>query len=733
AAAALAAASLALFAARGAQGGVAGTAHDLGGDAGGTCAVCHLPHKAAGEKLWPTDMSGKNRYGVIGALCYYCHGPGDAGGSGIIASNLANVWDEHSHGRAAGRNPDGEAASDMTLPYVAEAAGGEFECTTCHNVHDDGFRPFLWDSMDRLCLRCHPRRNFVGGQESAEPGEWGTSYFGATNPGSHPLGTDVPGPLRQTAPVDASFAALGLLAWDAGAPGTHNLGPHLVGGATTTGAGGGGVGCNTCHAVHGRYPEGGTETPPTEDLLAVPQGADAAGHANGAGGASSALCESCHRGPQPAGYAGAAWPNPGGMPFTHPVDDFDALGERGVTALPAGWPAGGNSTAVMQPNLVCGSCHLPHPLAAFTAQPEAPPRGDGLGTPLLRDETTAICADCHTQGFGLHHPVGAGLMGGGRFRDVFIGNQDDDLTCDDCHVAGGAHNWPVPGMPGLDPDWRPKDPSLSATQPSDNGRIAEAKGERFLLERSLECFRCHTDSGSRFTPTRGREGGRHENQQYQALGDGSHFLGKTKLDFAQGRVNGNPWNAKTDRWPVGGQSRFGGTSDEPVLVCESCHSLQGTSVAPESSLLMEEYTEGAVVDSNPLCEACHGRGSSKGGNHPMTGDPVSFAVDSGREQQTLKTTGGPFRIPENPNGTGANTPNAPTGPATYPRADAMNCDSCHQTHDASAATIILEVRSADIKQVGPLLTLPLYDQWEVPDAEGTTYDYQALCVQCHEK
>ncbi|MBI4914278.1 MAG: cytochrome c3 family protein [Acidobacteria bacterium] len=725
-----AAAILAIGLATPAGAGVVGTAHEIGDEKGGVCAVCHLPHKAGGEKLWPTDMSGRNRYGAIGALCYYCHGPGDAGGSGIVSANLGNVWDEHSHGREIARSPDGAAAVDATLPYVTAAAGGFFECTTCHNVHDDTHKPFLWDTIDRLCLRCHPRRNFVGGAESVDVGEWG-KLSGAGNPGSHPVGTDVFGSRREAAPVDPTFGALGILPWDGGVPGTHNLGPHLTGGGAAPGAGAG-IGCNTCHAVHGRYPEGGAETPPSEDLLAVAQGGDASGHANGGGEAASALCESCHRGPQPPGYAGAAWPNPGGLPYTHPVDDLDSSRDLAVSVLPAGWPSGVNATTVMRPNLVCGSCHLPHPRAAFIAQPEAPPRGDGIGTPLLRDETTAICFDCHTNGFSPHHPTGAGLMGGG-FGDPFIGNQDADLTCDDCHVSGGAHNWPAKALPGLDPDWRPKDSSLTAGQPSDNGRIQEEKGVRFVEERSLECFRCHTASGARFTPTRGKEGGRRGNAQYQALGDGSHFLGKTKLDFSQGSRNRAPWNAKTSPWTGGGYSRFGGTAEEPVMVCEACHDLRMATAVPGSALLLEPYVDGAPVDVNPLCEGCHGKGSNKGGNHPMTGDTVSFAIDAGRSQATLKTGGGEFRVPENIEGTGANTPGAPTGPATYPRADAMNCDSCHQTHDAAAATVILEIKPAAIRQVGPLQTITLYGQWEVPDAEGTTFDYQSLCVQCHTK
>jgi len=712
-----------------ARAGIKGTAHDLGAE-GGACATCHLPHRALGDKLWPSDMSGKNRYGVIGALCYYCHGPGDAGGSGIISSNLGNVWDEHSHGRTVAKNPDGAAAADQKLPYVAAAVGGAFECTTCHNVHDDTNRPFLWDKIDRLCARCHPARNFVLGAASAETGEWGNS-FGGNNPGSHPVGTDVFADLHGNAPVDATMAGLGILPWDAGLAGTHNLGPHLTGGAAQPGKGAG-IGCNTCHAVHGIYPEGGVETPPQPDLLVIAQGAGTTGeHANGAGGKSNALCEACHRGPRPEGYAGGFWPNPGAMGFTHPVDDLDATRDLGVVALPVGWPQGANEMALLRPDLLCESCHMPHPAAAVVAQPEAPPSVPS-GTSLLRNKEPEICLDCHgPDGFSSHHPTGRGLMTT-AFRDPLIGNQDEDLTCDDCHGTTGAHNWPARGVPGLDPDWRPKDPSLSAAAPSDNGIIAEMRGSRFIPEKSYECFICHTNAGSHFSPTRGKAGGRRANKNIQLLGDGSHFLGPTKLDFSKGLRAGAPWSALSGTWSRGGYSLFAGTAAEPVLVCESCHELQGWRAVPEYPALLEGFRDGEPVGANPLCIGCHGRGEN-GANHPETGDVVTMAQDFSRAVVTLKTGGGAYDPAKNPEGTFADAVGAPTGPATYPYADGMNCDSCHQVHAAAGSTMILEADPVQLKERKPPRALTLYGPLEVPDADGTTFDYTTICVQCHAK
>ncbi|MEO0249036.1 MAG: cytochrome c3 family protein [candidate division WOR-3 bacterium] len=41
--------------------------------------------------------------------------------------------------------------------FVSEGQRGYLECSSCHSVHDDYYRPFLRDTMDKsqLCLGCH--------------------------------------------------------------------------------------------------------------------------------------------------------------------------------------------------------------------------------------------------------------------------------------------------------------------------------------------------------------------------------------------------------------------------------------------------------------------------------------------------------------------------------------------------------------------------------------------------
>jgi len=177
---------------------IVGTAHEtvLGGK-GGPCAACHIPHQAAGEKLWAREVMQEGKVGSFSALCATCHHSGE--GYGAVMSRAHSddyVYGEKSHGTLMHLEnpPSGTDVLASGLPYVDEEKG-IFECTTCHSVHDDSNRPFLRDSINAICARCHTQRHYVGGVDKTgalvEPGKWGDSYRGKKNPGSHPVGEDV--------------------------------------------------------------------------------------------------------------------------------------------------------------------------------------------------------------------------------------------------------------------------------------------------------------------------------------------------------------------------------------------------------------------------------------------------------------------------------------------------------------------------------------------------------------
>ncbi|MBI5117532.1 cytochrome c3 family protein, partial [Candidatus Poribacteria bacterium] len=549
-------------------GAVAGTAHEQSIGDQGVCSACHIPHKALGARLWPQSMSGQEAvFGVVGSLCYYCHGTG--GGAGLVNAVQIFAMDDtigaFSHGRDVNQLPDPTGTMDTSLPYGGDS---RFQCTTCHNVHDDTSKPFLQDDIDQLCARCHKLRQFVGGSDQAVQGAWGSGYYGTSNPGSHPMGTDVYGDSDSPAnsPINITGAAVFTYAY--GATSAHNLGGHLIDGATTPGSGAG-VTCATCHSVHGVQtdadpPSGGTA--PVANLLTIDQPTATGGFDNaqdGNGDPRNALCEGCHYttattidASTGAAYGGSYRPNPGASAYTHPVDDLGASMEASVSAFPQYWPVSSSSATNVSPVPICESCHTPHPNANSNRANIVA----ASGTHILRapeDDSLAtyICFQCHdfTLGAG-HHPSNVAM---GRMGDSVIGNNDATLTCSDCH--SGAHNWTTLGL-GLDPQW----------EPAGNGRSRLSSVERVTAGASKECEDCHYNNNTIPCPTNNSTNGGgavshtwRTSTSYQDIGEGTHYLGTTTMDYALGSFGGSSFNATSDDWSGQGQanarwSRFDG-------------------------------------------------------------------------------------------------------------------------------------------------------------------------------
>ena len=499
--------------------GVALSAHDVIADITsltnyGVCSSCHIPHKSQGDRLWPAPATGfDTSRGSVGALCSYCH---DATSGVIGRAAQDQVFKDtagSTHGLAKGALP-GSDALDANLPYTNTEAGSFIQCTTCHNVHDQsqpGRNAFLQDDIDILCARCHASRQFTGGSFQAVEGPWG-ARFGydpagtAGNPGSHPVGTDILSDADANSPVLANGDAsvLGINITPYGAQGDYNLGAKLIGGGTPADAATftGGIGCVTCHAVHGGDNSadgagGGTvEFNPNPDVLALNQ-SEMGTAANGNLDPNDALCEACHRNTTNR-LSATYYPNPGATAGTHPVDDYYNLADAGVTKATItalGWPQGDGVENGDDADIICESCHMPHPLAASNGAQVTPPVA-AENSHILRDIDPAICDHCHTTTLLNHHPIGTGLMDGTLFRDDLIGDADADLECADCHNGSGAHNWTAAGAVGLDPDW----------EPTDHARGAQDAVGLAVLNMSKECADCHyaTDGASptRFSPTR---------------------------------------------------------------------------------------------------------------------------------------------------------------------------------------------------------------------------------------
>ncbi len=745
----------------------------------GDCQACHIPHKAAGSKrgfIIEPSATTQATYGYIGAFCLQrCHN-GAVTRADLSRSVMFGTFAGGANGAALGshglnlQNGGNNAPSSTivaaALPYGDGTRTKAFECTTCHDVHKnatgDTSEALLQQDIDVICYTCHTNRGTSGAAA------W--SGYGTGNAtGSHPIGTNVNGdvggggtPINFTSSFEVAY----------GASGSHNLGGHAINGGTVTANG---MTCVTCHAVHGSQADpGGTGAPGvdavySEDLLAVAVTgttgtADPQLHATGATEVNNTLCEGCH------GATTSRW-NPGNTAFSHPVDDMAYSGSTPVvkdmgvipTTLTGQWPFGANTTAAIAgpgigmgaaaagqgPRVICESCHTPHPnanvnsgIGGYTAAGY-----DNIvatGTPILRAPTAtvgSICNVCHSVTPTNHHPVGRAF--GTLYADAQIdSNGNGIMDCSDCHTGtnAGAHNWAESGFPGLNPNWRP----------AGNGRVAEAAitgtSINAVANTSQECYICHTNNGARFSPSRVTPG--NGNANYQDHGDGSHFLGAVAagFDWTRGNIDNTAFNASqsSSNWnaKAGSHSRFAGTAANPELVCESCHELEPDKNALQTAnpsytglnnLLLYNFSDGEVyagvgsVYRSYLCEGCHGHtpgGTSAASTHPMTGSTVSKAVDAGRGTTTLITTAGTY----------ANASGAP-GTGTYPVANAMNCDSCHQVHDANtnSGTFILDTAAANVTAATPRAgSVALYGATisRSTTASGAI-DYAAFCTMCH--
>ncbi len=787
------------------------TAHDAGtmgyGSAsvtGGVCSMCHLPHAAAGgDRLWPSqpqNPGSKPLTGVVAGLCGYCHlSGGGAAGAGEAPMDAEDsdpfVYHDNSHGVVMSVGVNGATALPPQqlasgLPYIDDAADEAMECTSCHDVHNNPSdkRPFLRANINLLCALCHGERmvnnsstwldvSAVNGMANA--GSWGTAQMGVDNPGSHPVGADVTeatGDASGDSPIIIPAAmGVGL----EGTAGQWDLGGHLTGGNT------GGVTCTTCHAVHGVIEDrtAGTHSIaytnflPNENFLTVTGGGTATlgGRtvANGDAGARNYLCEACHQGSPVANAAyGAAsgypWittqgggtklasnPNPGATSYTHPVDQMPArTGTAWVVTIPNGdWPVGVGGSPVIDPAIICESCHAPH-LYADRARSDINIPSLSSGDYIVRNgDSNSVCSICHSSSATAganHHPVGdtfygAGTANGVAFSVQYLTNVTGAgaaiVQCSTCHVSaggGGAHNWTSDPGSGynLDPNWIPYDNARS-----DANRVADSLG--------TTCMDCHytlenADSNG-LSPTDNVGTGTHD-LGYDVIGSGTHFMGLTSKNgvawtdsaigdlWAEINPETTAWNGRQTQTATDAYSWFGstGVSGSVVIVCESCHELE-----PDKNdgphLLLADYRDGTTDEAeNELCTGCH----FPKGTHPTTGVTVGTQGD-----HTLRTDWSTasvtwFSQPSDSNMTDI----AEANPGNF------TCDNCHQPHDANTAsrTFILDASNTTISAAshatnlttltpgtGGTYAAKYFPMRSAPRTGGANLDVGKYCNECH--
>ena len=728
---------------------ITGTSHQTTSGSGG-CGACHIPHGGGGARLWPVapSTSGLTFRGTTSTLCASCHyssGAYAATYSGTAAADNT-AYGNLGHGvmmANTGTLPGGTVVDPAVtgLPF-GNQAGSYFECTTCHNVHDDTSRPFLRTDIDALCARCHTNRNFVNGVDTTgsavvAPGVWGTAAtrMHMLNPGSHPAGTDITG--EMDSPVNSPIV------WPSQARVLKNavVSGWSLGGHTNTGAvAGGGVTCNTCHAVHGIQKDPGdpstytaavplfpSATAPTVNMLIIAQstGANEGSTRSVANGDTASLgnvlCEGCHN---------ASW-NPGSTTFSHPADNQVGTWGAGYV-IPTNWPKGGAPSA--NNRAICESCHSAHP-RANPLRANLYASGVTLTPYILRALPDAVCGSCHSSRIAKHHPVGTNIAAAltsaqsGYLRTATTATSDT-MGCGTCHSGGqgSAHNWATAGGDGLQlqANWRPLNNARSTVMATD--RFAAAPNAVTTNNVSATCVDCHLAMANSVTagtlsPTlhtllgAGNGFNATDEAQYTMLGDGSHMLGlftasyldcttrAIRADAVSPAVTGGTFNVFQGFWDNAvfgvtnsnqGWSRFGGTSAAPIMVCESCHELEmAKNVGPH--MLLANHYEGESITRHTalLCEGCHG---VPAGTHPEFNDPIA------RTGAALSTLAGGATRPWIGTGAPAATPSGggAVGTSTWLTGAAgtgsITCDSCHQVHEANTQgrSLILEAPNANV-------------------------------------
>jgi len=151
----------------------------------GPCGACHVPHNAAGQRLWAKPISGDQDF--VSQLCSGCHRPNGAAQAKLIGDNyhpVDVVFKDSSGARAHER-------ADTKLPLYDKDGNRKPEekivCMTCHephvwnpqktgalhdyahaNMEGDTTNSFLrkanFPSSD-LCKICHADKAFVDGTD----------------------------------------------------------------------------------------------------------------------------------------------------------------------------------------------------------------------------------------------------------------------------------------------------------------------------------------------------------------------------------------------------------------------------------------------------------------------------------------------------------------------------------------------------------------------------------------
>jgi len=661
------------------------------------CNYCHVPHKAKGARLWATTPPSLKAWGEVGPLCYSCHDGVAIVSPDVDASNTA--FNPKSHGLLLQNLPAGDDVTESGFPYTVDPKPeGNIECSTCHNPHDDTNRPFLRAPITEICQKCHKHRENSGYNLENEEGTHPVHKLPIDEvEGDSPI--DVQEDFKVAFPDDYPSEDGSIT------PGVHwTLGGHLSEGHDGT------MECITCHSVHGKEAIG----PKGENLLAMDPVMKNANE----------FCEGCHRGKRGDKLGEPPFPNPGGteLPRTyHPADNDDSNGPGRIVNIvqPEGWVFGEGG------EVLCTTCHKPHNALK--------------NSPILRPMTVAetFCEECHRTGSFDHHPSGT-MPGGGLDSGKPHASTRSVQVPDDFLALGTTYG-------------NPKDGWLYC---SSCHRAHNAKCQPILVIECEEggtcdiCLKCHP----KFNPTWQTD------DNYKS----THFLGDPTLnevdavDLSSGQPLGTQQGyydqyppINYDTWPESGlKSVFGGTGgptgEGTVITCCSCHSFGAGSItagdADESPYLGPRLAPG-YIDSDLTSGLLARAGQYKewldsdvqlkdiGGNRG-TEQRVDKYLCTGCHGLTPNThpdeKGEGFTHPMmNADGSAI----SPIRGERFTFNKHVNCESCHQAHEADSRGGFFILRETELKPSAPGASDAVPDPYMIRDR--TELEYAPLCQRCH--
>jgi predicted CXXCH cytochrome family protein len=308
----------------------------------GPCGACHIPHNAAGLRLWAKPLAGDTP--LAAQLCAGCHRKAGAAKNKLIG--------DYSHPLDVTLQklniPGSDNLNISKLPLYGDDGkkipAGKMVCLTCHephtwdpnksspdlnktfqNIEGDAANSFLREAnfpSSNLCKSCHPAKSRVDKTEHD---------------------------LMVTAPSSKNIAGQTVLE-----SGT----------------------CGVCHFVHNSR----------SDIVLWARGFGTGNNIM------ETMCNSCHSPEEPARSK---------VPpvYLHPREKVIKVKAQNKKGLPDYFPLfhGGTGTPVTAGNLSCPSCHNVHQW-----NPESPAKGTGVNSEgdasnsFLRSPTSfALCQDCH--------------------------------------------------------------------------------------------------------------------------------------------------------------------------------------------------------------------------------------------------------------------------------------------------------------------------------------------------